>query len=163
MNQSTSKRTRITSAFAVMFDAADLLVLLLNLLPALVILFGAGDPSRPETITREQIYACLGLLSSTCLIILLKGIVTFFESLVGPKVHKAPGYRLLAFVRFFYSSNVVTRVFEPLVADWQMEYCEALSQGRTVKARWISIRYSWQSVLAMGLLRVFYFISRVRR
>jgi len=70
-------------------------------------------------------------------------------------VKRPPGTRLLQIADFLSSPTNVEQVFEPLVADWQKEYFDALQQGRTLKARWISVRYYWRSILALGLSKVF--------
>jgi hypothetical protein len=67
---------------------------------------------------------------------------------------KAPGTNLLRFVDFFFAASTMEKTFKPLVADWRTEYFDALQQGRKIKARWISVRYMWAFMLAMGLSRI---------
>lgn len=66
------------------------------------------------------------------------------------KIELAPGSRLLSIADFFYSAKTVEEVFEPIIADWRTEYFEALKQNRTIKARWISLRYKYDFAKAMG-------------
>lgn len=47
-----------------------------------------------------------------------------------------PGTRLLRFVRRWFSQATVSNVFEPLVADWQREWHDAMLAHR----RWINVR-----------------------
>jgi hypothetical protein len=69
--------------------------------------------------------------------------------------HRPPGSRLISFADFLFSKKINEQVFLPLVADWRTEYFEALKQGRTIKARWISIRYTHSFLLAMGISKVY--------
>jgi hypothetical protein len=74
----------------------------------------------------------------------------------GPRFSSvAPGGRLLKVVDFFYSRAAVEETFKPIIADWRTEYFEAVLDGRTWKARWITARYSYAFVMAMGLSSVF--------
>lgn len=72
-----------------------------------------------------------------------------------PKFKTAPGTRLLSVAEFFYSPKTVEEVFKPIIADWRTEYFDALTQNRSLKARWISVRYKYHFVLAMGLSKVY--------
>jgi hypothetical protein len=72
-----------------------------------------------------------------------------------PKIKPAPGTKLLSFVEFFYSPETVEEVFKRIIADWRIEYFEALKQNRTIKARWISVRYRYSFVVAMGVSKVY--------
>jgi hypothetical protein len=67
------------------------------------------------------------------------------------EIRKLPGMGLLRFVDFFFSPKTVEQTFKPTVADWHLEYIEALSQKRSWKARWINVRYTYQFLKAMGL------------
>jgi hypothetical protein len=62
-----------------------------------------------------------------------------------------PGSKLLTIAEFFYSKKTYTLHFEPIVADMQREYFEALYEKRVWKARWIHIRGCWGFISAMGL------------
>ena len=76
-----------------------------------------------------------------------------------PHIIKAPGANLLALVNFLFSPKAVEQTFKPLVSDWRYEYFDALKQGRTKKARWITFRYRFHFartfIMAMGLSKVF--------
>jgi hypothetical protein len=76
-------------------------------------------------------------------------------------VKKAPGTTLLSIVEFLFAPKTVEGTFNPIVADWRNEFFEALKQGRTRKARWISIRYTYSFILAMSLSKVFAFFKSV--
>lgn len=79
------------------------------------------------------------------------------------KIKKAPGTLPLSIVEFFYSPTTVEETFKPLVADWQMEYFDALSQKRRWKARWISFRYTCCFIHAMGLSKALDFVRSFTR
>jgi hypothetical protein len=71
------------------------------------------------------------------------------------ELHRPPGNRLLTIVDFLYSPKTIEETFKPIVADWRTEYFEALTQGRTWKARWISIRYTCSFIVSMSLSKVY--------
>ena len=71
------------------------------------------------------------------------------------KIDSAPGSRILSIVEFFYSPKTVEEVFKPIIADWRIEYFEALKHNRTIKARWISLRYKYDFAKAMGVSKVY--------
>lgn len=75
-------------------------------------------------------------------------------------IRRAPGSILLQIADFFYSPKTVESVFRPIVNDWRIEYFEALQDGRTMKAHWISARYSYHFIIRMGMNT---FMSFVRR
>jgi hypothetical protein len=52
---------------------------------------------------------------------------------------------------FLFSSKTQTEVFQPIAADWQEEYCEALFKNEICKARWINIRYTYAFLAAMWM------------
>lgn len=76
-------------------------------------------------------------------------------------IKKAPGSNLLILVNFLYSPKIVKEVFEQIVADWRTEYFDALKAGRTWKVRWISVRYTYSFVVAMGLSKAFSLIRSI--
>jgi hypothetical protein len=78
----------------------------------------------------------------------------------GTKLCRAPGAGLLKIADFFFSARTVELCFNQLVADWRGEYFEALSNGRIYKAQWISMRYRYRFVMAMGLSNLFSFFAR---
>ncbi|MBA3335475.1 MAG: hypothetical protein H0T08_07690 [Acidobacteria bacterium] len=61
----------------------------------------------------------------------------------------AVGFRLLSIINFLYSRKNQKEVFEPLFADWQEEYFEALFKKEIWKARWINLRYTYAFLTAM--------------
>ena len=52
---------------------------------------------------------------------------------------------------FLFSGKNQKEVFEPIVADWQEEYFEALSKKEMRKARWINVRYTYAFLAAMWM------------
>jgi hypothetical protein len=59
------------------------------------------------------------------------------------------GYKYLNITSFFYSPRTQKEIFEPIIADWQEEYFEALSKKETWKSRWINVRYTYAFLGAM--------------
>ena len=61
-----------------------------------------------------------------------------FQSLTFHRreVREAPGTRILRIADFLYSPATVEKIFKQEVADWRLEYFEALKEGRNWKARW---------------------------
>jgi len=86
--------------------------------------------------------------------------VTFFQSLMQPKkISEAPGSILLSIVEFLYRPTTVEHTFRPIIADWRVEYFDALQQGRVLKARWITFRYTYSFITAMCASKVLSFIK----
>lgn len=64
-----------------------------------------------------------------------------------------PGLRLDGAARWVYSPRTYSNVLQPVLADLQAQYFEALREGRPHKAKWVCIRgYGrfWCHVLAQG-------------
>lgn len=59
------------------------------------------------------------------------------------------GFRLLSITNFIFSSKTQKDTFEPIVADWQKEYFEALFKKEIWKARWITFRYTYAFIVTM--------------
>jgi len=79
------------------------------------------------------------------------------------RIKNAPGLKLLSIVEFFFSPTTVEETFKPTVADWHSEYFEALKQKKFWRARWISVRYTYRFIVAMGLSKVLFAIRSVAR
>jgi hypothetical protein len=65
-----------------------------------------------------------------------------------------PGHTLLRLCEYLFSPKTVNLTFRPLVADWRIEYFDALQVGRTWLARFVCLRYYWQFAKACGLSKV---------
>lgn len=76
------------------------------------------------------------------------------------RLQQPPGSIWLSLVDFLYSPTTVEKVFKPIVADWRTEYFEALKAKRMLKARWISFRYYWSMLKAMGISQVLSLLSK---
>lgn len=50
---------------------------------------------------------------------------------------------------FLYSPKIQKEIFEPIAADWQKEYFEALFKKEIWKAHWINVRYTYAFLAAM--------------
>ncbi|CAN5286187.1 hypothetical protein BH20ACI1_BH20ACI1_06570 [soil metagenome] len=57
--------------------------------------------------------------------------------------------KLLVICKFLYSAKTQREVFEPIIADWQEEYFEALFKKEIWKARCINMRYIYAFFAAM--------------
>jgi len=63
---------------------------------------------------------------------------------------KAPLHiKFSIFSNFLFSNKNQKEVFEPIIADWQKEYFEALSKKEIRKARWINVRHTYAFLIAM--------------
>jgi hypothetical protein len=106
-------------------------------------------------------------LTLLLIVILIERAVAFRLKADQVRLIKAPGTRLLTIVDFLFRSITVELTFKPLISDWQSEYFEALNQGCTIKARWISIRYrfafSCTFIMAMGLSKVFSLFKQISK
>ena len=58
-------------------------------------------------------------------------------------------HKSLKITAFFYSGKTQKEVFVPIVADWDEEYFEALSNKEIWKARWINMRYTYAFIIAI--------------
>ncbi len=52
---------------------------------------------------------------------------------------------------FVFTQKTRKEVFEPIFADWQEEYFEALFKKEIGKARWVNVRYTYAFVAAMWM------------
>jgi hypothetical protein len=55
--------------------------------------------------------------------------------------HSASNFLIISY--FLFSAKTQKEIFEPIVADWQEEYFEALFKKEIWKARWINVRYTY--------------------
>jgi hypothetical protein len=80
------------------------------------------------------------------------------------RVFAPPGQKLLTLAEIFFSPKTVRLTFEPLIADWQFEYFEALKANfPSWRLRIISIRYCWHYAKACGLSKVVQLFRAVAR
>lgn len=77
------------------------------------------------------------------------------------RLSRPPGSFLLSVSDFFCSKKTREEVAEQVIADMRIEYNEALSERRTIKARWIRLRYCWSFCYAVGLHRVLKVIADI--
>lgn len=69
----------------------------------------------------------------------------------GIGIVRPPGSQIRAFCEFVFSRKTLERVIDPIIADMQTEYCEALAAQRRFKAIWVCVRGYWCLVKATGL------------
>jgi hypothetical protein len=76
-------------------------------------------------------------------------------------VSRPPGWLLGRWAAWFLSPKTVQHIVEPILADLQVNYFDALTQKRLVKAGWVRFRGYWELFKALGLtgaLRVILYV-----
>jgi hypothetical protein len=58
-------------------------------------------------------------------------------------------YDFIKITKFFYSTKSHKEIFEPMGAEWEYEYFEALKENNIKKARWLNLRWGCSFILAM--------------
>lgn len=119
----------------------------------------SGSASVSARVLGKRESDLLSLLKIVFLVAALQSVVR--SSRV--RMQEPPGSMWLSLVDFLYSRSTVEKVFKPIVADWRTEYFEALKAKRMLKARWISFRYYWSMLKAMGISQVLQLLSRYSR
>lgn len=66
-------------------------------------------------------------------------------------VRVAAGGRIMGVLRIVFKEKHVTRVFEPIYADFSYEYLKAVAAGRDLYAGWIRTRFYLDVVKTIGL------------
>jgi hypothetical protein len=69
-----------------------------------------------------------------------RGIATFASKNHAAVICRAPGWGLNRFAGWFFSRRTLEEVLQPVLADMQAEFVEAVSEGRIYKARWVQLR-----------------------
>jgi hypothetical protein len=70
------------------------------------------------------------------------------------RIVRPPGSLLSSLSEFLCSPKTVRFVVNPIIAELQAEYCDALAAKRRTKAAWVRIRGYWSFWKAMGLYSV---------
>jgi hypothetical protein len=70
------------------------------------------------------------------------------------RIVRPPGSGLLSFADFFCSPRTLDRVLQPILADMQHDYFQALSENRKGKAEWARFRGSVCFWKALGLYTI---------
>jgi len=60
-----------------------------------------------------------------------------------------PGTRLRGWIGIIFSSKSCQRVFDPIIADMQLEWLEAHKSGKTIRARWVQLCCSFFLIKAI--------------
>lgn len=50
---------------------------------------------------------------------------------------------------FLFSHKTQKEVFEPIIAEWHFEFFEDLNKGRTLRAKWTNLRWTYHFLAAM--------------
>ena len=79
----------------------------------------------------------------TVLLLVFLLIIIFGKNILSKSVVFLPlSSKYLRTGKFLFSPKTQKEIFEPIVADWQEEYFEALFKKDIWKARWINVRYT---------------------
>ena len=89
------------------------------------------------------------LLASYPIAFLMASPKILFQGIEKRRIVQPLNMKLFTLVNFFYSSKTVNEIFNPIIADWQLEYFEALFKNEIWKARCINVRYTYAFVIAM--------------
>ena len=81
----------------------------------------------------------------------------------GARITTAPGTNLLSISEFLFSPKTLRSVVNPIIADMQAEYFEALAASRRYKAIWVCARGYWSLVKAVGLYSLLRTVAEVWR
>lgn len=68
------------------------------------------------------------------------------------RLHKPPWRLAASLCEFLLPRRLKERVIDQHIADFQIEYCDALVRGRPWKARWLYLRFHVEIVLTLGTL-----------
>ncbi|MBP7779478.1 MAG: hypothetical protein KA371_20360 [Acidobacteria bacterium] len=58
----------------------------------------------------------------------------------NPRLAPPPGLRLNRFAQWVFSAKTYEQVLQSAIADLQLQYFDALREGRPVKAEWVRLR-----------------------
>ncbi|HEY0047983.1 MAG TPA: hypothetical protein VGB68_01765 [Pyrinomonadaceae bacterium] len=95
-----------------------------------------------------SVFALFGMFIGSVIVDLIKFIERNLPA-VKKTVSSLFSSKLLKITGFLYSPKTQREIFEPIAADWQEEYFEALSKKEVWKARWINVRYTYAFLGAM--------------
>jgi hypothetical protein len=124
--------------------------------------------------SRESLSKDLGhnLAKFEALIDILTALVKLFSSAAGKgarygragaRITRAPGTYVLNISEFLFSPKTLTMMVNPIIADMQGEYFEALAAGRRYKAICVCVRGYWSLVKALGLFSLVRTVAAVWR
>jgi len=89
------------------------------------------------------------ILSSLSLVVSIISLIVLLAD-QHEKIARPPGIFILRIINFIYSKKVAERIFEPILADMQEEYFEALSNSLKLKAKWIHLRSIFSIFIAIA-------------
>jgi hypothetical protein len=73
-------------------------------------------------------------------------------------IYAPPGWRLRRFAEALFAPKTYKQVFEPTLRDLEDEYCQALLEKRSRKAKWVCLRgywSFWEAVVAQSPISLF--------
>jgi hypothetical protein len=80
--------------------------------------------------------------------------LAIFRSGASATIERLPGSRLRVLLDFVCTAKSFRGVFEPIIADMQDEYVQAVAAGRHQKARWVRLRGYWGLLEAAGFMKL---------
>ncbi len=89
---------------------------------------------------REELRERLGLQYLTVARTKVVDIGRTVKRSLRPKLHRSPGFKLLALAEFLFSRKIYKKVLQPIIRDLQDEHLEALAAHRLWKARYVRLR-----------------------
>ena len=132
--------------YKVLFNIPDGIFILVVIISATAISTGTNAifSKSWEGIVSFFLWLCLGF-------ILIRDTLEIFK---GSKksnfaAYKSYHHKLFRLIEFIFSAKTQKEIFEPLCADWQNEYFEALFKKEVWKSRWINVRYTHAFLAAM--------------
>jgi hypothetical protein len=84
----------------------------------------------------------------------------------APRIASAPGWGAYGALQRIFPKKIVTESLEPMFADFQREYLEALSKGKWAYARWLRTRFYLTLLLVAipdAVLRILEPLLRLRQ
>jgi hypothetical protein len=101
-------------------------------LQPLAILFGSH-----LSMTGQMVFAAfVGAFGSP----VFRRLVASLAPSTSSAVHRIPGWRFGRILHFIYGPRIYARVIEPQMSDHQIEYVEAIANGKIAHARYIWLR-----------------------
>jgi len=135
---------------------SSLLILLLLLSSQLVLIFlHVTSQSKPE-----WSYFLIAVVTSSIGVFI--GLKTRIKTHPRNLIIRPPGAIWAIFTELVVSSSKFDRVIEPIFADWQKEYFDALQNNRgAFKLLMIRVRYTHALLKAIGLLGFLQVLNKV--
>lgn len=109
------------------------------------LVISAVASALPAVSTLQETTGISWLVKAYLLAIIVTSVIVGFVPWYSTRrvVEVPPGWALLSFLAWLFSTRTIDRVFKPAVSDMQKEHIDALAEGKTWKARWVVVRGYW--------------------